>query len=142
MASFRRTLTGARQPNQQPAGRPANSGPRPCLFDVGFPLSGLQDRTYTSDLNVRARHTAAVDLMVDPPGAVNAVAVTFRADLHGAIAHTLDPWRWPASSWATSVWVLPDRLHMQPGAVLRVRYSRRLDGTPDGLSCEVVERGA
>jgi hypothetical protein len=26
-------------------------------IDVGFPLSGLQDRTHTSDLNVRARHT-------------------------------------------------------------------------------------
>ena len=28
-----------------------NSGPRPCLIDVGFPLSGPQDRTSTSDLN-------------------------------------------------------------------------------------------
>jgi hypothetical protein len=26
-------------------------------LNVGFPLSGLQDRTYTSDLNVRAQHT-------------------------------------------------------------------------------------
>ena len=32
-------------------------GPRPCLFDVGFPLSGLQDRTHTSDLNIRTQHT-------------------------------------------------------------------------------------
>ena len=35
--------------------RPVNSGPRPCLIDVGFPLSGLQVRIHTSDLNVRAR---------------------------------------------------------------------------------------
>src|SRR5450755_1639902 len=37
--------------------RPVNSGPRPCLFSVGFPLSGLQDRTSTSDLNIRTQHT-------------------------------------------------------------------------------------
>ena len=83
---------------------------------------------------------AAADLVVDPPGAVNAVAVTFRADLHGAIAHTLDPWTSPESSWATSVWVLPDPLHVGPGAALRVHYSRRVDGTRDGLTCELVDR--
>nr|MBA3867373.1 MFS transporter [Solirubrobacterales bacterium] len=35
-----------------PTCRPVNSGPRPCLIDVGFPLLGLQVRTSTSDLNV------------------------------------------------------------------------------------------
>jgi hypothetical protein len=35
-----------------------NSGPRPCLIDVGFPLSGSQDRTSTSDLKRHAQHTA------------------------------------------------------------------------------------
>jgi hypothetical protein len=44
-----------------------NSGPRPCLFDVGFPLSGLQDRIHTSDLNVRARHTSGSALRASPP---------------------------------------------------------------------------
>jgi hypothetical protein len=57
MASFRPALTETPQRNQPHWDRPVNSGPRPCLFDVGFPLSGLQDRTHTSDLNVRARHT-------------------------------------------------------------------------------------
>ena len=57
MASFRPALTETRQRNRPSTGRPVNSGPRPCLFDVGFPLSGLQDRTYTSDLNIRAQHT-------------------------------------------------------------------------------------
>jgi hypothetical protein len=60
MASFRPALTGAsRRPRylRPSSGRPVNSGPRPCLFDVGFPLSGLQDRTHTSDLYIRARHT-------------------------------------------------------------------------------------
>jgi protein arginine N-methyltransferase 1 len=85
---------------------------------------------------------AGTELVVDGAGMVNAVAMTFRADLHGAIAHTLDPWRWPASSWATSVWMFPDRLHVGPGAVLGVHYSRRVPGRPDRLSYHVVERGA
>ena len=60
MASFRPALTEA--PQRQPGrtgDRPVNSGPRPCLFDVGFPLSGPQVRTSTSDLNVHAQHTRA-----------------------------------------------------------------------------------
>jgi len=81
---------------------------------------------------------SSADLVVDAPGAVNAVAVTFSAALHGAIAHTLDPWTWPTSSWATSVWVLPDTVHVEPGAALRVHYTRRAHRVPDGLSCEVV----
>jgi hypothetical protein len=82
---------------------------------------------------------AVADLVVDPPGRVNAVAITFRADLYGAISHTLDPWRWPSSSWATSVWTLPDPLQAPPGTALRLRYNRRVRGTADGLSCEVVK---
>ena len=78
---------------------------------------------------------AAADLAVTGP--VNAVAVTFRAHLHGTIVHTLDPWRWPSSSWATSVWVLPDVVRVGPRDTLRVRYSRRVHGRADGLTCEV-----
>lgn len=84
--------------------------------------------------------SVAVDLAVDA-GLVNAVAVLFRAGLHGDGAHTLDPWAWPASSWATSVWVLPDTLRLGPDARLRVRYSRQVRGMPDGLSCEVADEG-
>ena len=80
------------------------------------------------------------DLVVDEPGTVNAVAITFRAGLFEAIEHTLDPWTWPTSSWATSVWVLPDELQVGAEAALRVRYNRRAHGAPDGLTCEVVER--
>jgi precorrin-6B methylase 2 len=83
---------------------------------------------------------ASADLVLGAPGIVNAVAVTFCAHLHRGIAHTLNPWRWPTSSWATSVWVLPDPIEVGEEAVLRVRYSRRIRGTPDGLSCESVER--
>jgi len=82
---------------------------------------------------------ASADLVVDAPRMVNAVAVTFRADLYGTIGHTLDPWTWPTSSWATSVWVLPDRLDLGPDAGLRVHYHRRFHGSPDGLTCEVVQ---
>ncbi len=78
---------------------------------------------------------AAAELVVTGP--VNAVAVTFRAHLHGSIVHTLDPWTWPSSSWATSVWVLPDAVRVGPGDTLRVRYSRRVPGRADGLTCDV-----
>ena len=59
MASFRPALTEAPATHNQAALGTARSipGPRPCLFDVGFPLSGLQDRTHTSDLNTYAQHT-------------------------------------------------------------------------------------
>ena len=100
------------------------------------PLVSL-DLTAFEDASVRAD----ADLVVDSPGAVNAVAVTFRADLYGSVTHTLDPWTWPTSSWATSVWVLPDTLDVGPEAVLRVHYRRRVIGARDGLTCELVERG-
>ena len=80
---------------------------------------------------------AFADLTVTPTAEVNAVAVTFRAHLHESIAHTLDPWRWPSSSWATSVWVLPDAVRVRSGDRLRVRYSRRVPGRADGLTCDV-----
>ncbi len=81
---------------------------------------------------------ASADLFVDPPGQVNAIALTFRAELYLGIAHTLDPWTWPASSWATSVWVLPDPVAVSVGSVLRVQYHRRIPGKPDGLACELA----
>ena len=80
---------------------------------------------------------ASAELAVATTGLVNAVAVTFRAHLHGSIVHTLDPWTWPSSSWATSVWVLPDAIRVGSHETLRVRYSRRVPGRADGLTCEV-----
>jgi hypothetical protein len=50
-ASSRPALTETPQRNQRHWDRPINSGPRPCLLDVGFPLSGSRDRTSTADLN-------------------------------------------------------------------------------------------
>jgi len=87
-----------------------------------------------------ATFETSADLIVDAPGHVNAVAVTFRAGLYGTIEHTLDPWRWPTSSWATSVWALPDRIDLSREEVLRVTYRHHVRHAADGLSCEVVER--
>jgi hypothetical protein len=95
------------------------------------------DLTTFDDASVRA----SADLVVNAPGAVNAVAVTFRASLWGSIQHTLDPWTWPTSSWAVSIWVLPDRIDLAPGRVLRVGYNRRVDDAGDGLTCEVAVAG-
>jgi precorrin-6B methylase 2 len=83
------------------------------------------------------RIDASVCLALPPGASVNAIAVTFRAHLHGAIVHTLDPWRWPSSSWATSVWVLPEAVRIRTGETLRVGYSRRVPGRPDGLTCDI-----
>ncbi len=106
---------------------------------VGLPTVLVSlDLTTFDEASVRD----SADLVVDAPGTVNAVAVTFRAELYGAVSHTLDPWTWPTSSWATSVWVFPDALHVGAGSALRVHYNRRIPRTPDGLTCEVVERAS
>jgi hypothetical protein len=59
MASFRHALTEAPQRNQPHWDRPVKPEPRPCLFGVGFPLSGPQVRTSTSDLIRHALRTSA-----------------------------------------------------------------------------------
>jgi precorrin-6B methylase 2 len=84
---------------------------------------------------------ASADLVVEPPGQVNGIALTFRAELYEGICHTLDPWTWPVSSWATSVWVLSDPIEVSVGSCLRVDYHRRVPGVPDGLTCELLDRG-
>ena len=82
------------------------------------------------------------DVVVDRPGPVNALAVTFRADLYDGIAHSLDPWKWPASSWATSVWVLSSPWMYGRDPSCGCDYHRRVAGIADGLTCEVVAGGA
>ena len=83
---------------------------------------------------------ATTDLVVGPPGHTNGIALTFRAELYEGISHTLDPWTWPTSSWATSVWVLSDPIEVGAEMLLRVEYHRRVPGVPDGLTCELVDR--
>ena len=82
---------------------------------------------------------ASADLVVEPPGQVNGIALTFRAELYEGIIHTLDPWTWPGSSWATSIWVLPDLIEVSAQSVLRVEYRRRVPGVADGLICELLD---
>ena len=122
---------------------PVNS---PTEAEVAATWRPVGPPTVLAVIDLTAFEEAAVctsaDLILEQPTGVNAVAITFRADLHGAIAHTLDPWTWPTSSWATSVWVLPDPLYIERDATLRIHYSRRVRGTPDGLRCELVEREA
>jgi hypothetical protein len=97
---------------------------------------GSVDLTTFEGASVRA----FTDLVVDPPGPVNAVTVTFRARLHDGIVHTLDPWKWGSSSWATSVWVFPEPVNVGPESALRASYHRRVAGKPDGLTVKVVDR--
>jgi precorrin-6B methylase 2 len=105
---------------------------------VGPPVAlATLDLTTFEEPSIRA----STDLVVEPPGRFNAIALTFRAELHGGISHTLDPWRWPASSWATSVWVLPDPVEVSARSVLRVHYNRRVPETPDGITYEVLDGG-
>ncbi|MGN6170974.1 MAG: 50S ribosomal protein L11 methyltransferase [Solirubrobacteraceae bacterium] len=109
---------------------------------AGWPQAGAPVALATVDLERFERPVidACVDLAVAPTESVNAVAITFRAHLHANIVHTLDPWKWSSSSWATSVWVLPDALRVRSDEMLYVRYSRRVPGRPDGLTCAVVAR--
>ena len=103
---------------------------------AAWPAVGPPASLATADLGRYESPTidALADLDVAPDADVNAIAVTFRAHLHGTLVHTLDPWSWPSSSWATSVWVLPDVIRVNARELLRVRYSRRVAGRPDGLT--------
>jgi protein arginine N-methyltransferase 1 len=83
---------------------------------------------------------ATAELSVADHGCVNAVAITFCAHLHGGVDHVFDPWRWPWSSWATSVWVLPEPLEVGTAQVVGVEYVRRARGRVDGVFCDVVDR--
>jgi precorrin-6B methylase 2 len=105
-----------------------------------WPVVGPTMRLASVDLTSfdQATVTGWADLSIAVGNQVNAVAVTFRADLLDDVGHELDPWRWPMSSWATSVWVLPDTIEMAGSARLRVTYRRRVTGQLDGLDAEVV----
>ena len=71
---------------------------------------------------------ASAELAARPPGGQrNRHNVPRRPTRN--LVHTLDPWTWPSSSWATSVWVLPDPVRVGPDA-LRVRYCRRVRAGP------------
>ncbi len=83
------------------------------------------------------RVQANTDLVVEEPGTVNAILLTFRAELHDGIAFVHEPQTDGFSSWAFSVWFLPEPIEARAGTRLRVGYQRLVDGRPDGLTCEV-----
>ena len=104
---------------------------------AGWPPVGPPVSLATVELGRYDRPTvdASAELAVAPDVSVNAIAVTFRAHLHGSIVHTIDPWTWSSSSWATSVWVLPDAVRVGSADRVRVRYTRRAHDRADGLTC-------
>jgi len=114
----------------------------PTEADVlaGWPPVGPPVKLATVELSHYQRPVidASAELPVELPGLVNAVAVTFRAHLHRSIVHTLDPWTWPSSSWAVSVWVLTDPVRVGACETLHVRYTRRVPDRADGLTCQVA----
>jgi SAM-dependent methyltransferase len=117
---------------------PVNS-PTEAEVLAGWPPVGPPVSLATVDLRRYDRPTvdASAELAVASDVSVNAIAVTFRAHLHGSLVHTLDPWRWSSSSWATSVWMLPDAVRVGSGDRLGVRYTRRVPGRADGLTCDI-----
>jgi len=127
------------QPLLDAAFRGPVNNPTEAEVLAGWPPVGPPVSLATVELGRYDRPTVDVsaELAVAPDLSVNAIAVTFRAHLHGRIVHTLDPWRWSSSSWATSVWVLPDAVCVESGDRLGVRYTRRAPGRADGLTCGV-----
>ena len=127
------------QPLLDAADRCAVNNPTEAEVLAGWPPVGPPVTLARVELARYERPTvdAVAELPVGPTAEVNAIAVTFRARLHGTIVHTLDPWTWPSSSWATSVWVLPDTVRVGTRERLRVRYTRRVAGRADGLTCHV-----
>ena len=107
---------------------------------AGWPPAGPATTLGRVDLTTfeEASLACSAAVAVDSPDPVNAVAVTFRAHLHGGLVHSLDPWHRPSSSWATSVWVLPEPVSVGAGSALGVHYRHRITGEPDGLRVEVV----
>ena len=80
---------------------------------------------------------AETELVVDEPGTVHAILLTFRAELHDGIGFDHEPLVGGFSSWAFSTWFLPEPVEARAGTRLRVGYQRLVAGRPDGLTCEV-----
>jgi hypothetical protein len=78
---------------------------------------------------------ASAELAITEKGSADAVLVTFRADLADGIEFVQEPRADEFSSWASSVWNLPEPIEVEPGSALRVEYRRHVPGVADGLSC-------
>ncbi len=104
-------------------------GPPAVLHEV--------DLATFSDASVRA----SADLAVDEPGTVNAVAVTFRAALHGRSSTRSIPGRGRPRAGPPPCGCSRSRSRLGEGSALRVRYTRRARDAPDGLTCEIIQMG-
>lgn len=82
---------------------------------------------------------AVADVTIDRPGVVDAILLTFSAELSDGVVLEGPPWSDAPSSWDTSVWFLPDALPVDAGVRLRVSYRFGVPGSVDGLSCRRLE---
>jgi precorrin-6B methylase 2 len=98
-------------------------GPRTTLVDL--------DLTTVQSPAVEA----AVEIVIDGPGVVDAILVTWEAALTDDIALQGPPWLDLPSSWDSFVWFLPDALTVEAGSRLGVRYRYGVAGHNDGLEC-------
>jgi precorrin-6B methylase 2 len=76
-----------------------------------------------------------VELEIERAGRVDAVLVTFSADLYDGISLIHRPRAGEFSSWDASVWFLPDGLDARPGDRLHVGYGYGVPGAADGIDC-------
>ena len=76
---------------------------------------------------------ANADLVVEEAASVDAILLTFRAELYEQIEYLHEPRRKELSCWAASVWFLPEPIEAPAGTRLRVEYRRRIRGQADGL---------
>ena len=84
--------------------------------------------------------SASTDVLVEEPGTIDAILLTFRANLHDGIGFVHEPQAGGFSSWAFSVWFLPEPIEARAGTRLQVGYRRLVTGSPDGLTCEMFRQ--
>jgi precorrin-6B methylase 2 len=81
---------------------------------------------------------AGTRIVADRSGVVDAVLVTFSAELYDGIELVKRPQRSEHSSWDCSLWFLADAIEVAPGTVLAVEYRFGVPGEADGLSCQTT----
>jgi precorrin-6B methylase 2 len=81
---------------------------------------------------------ARAELTIEHGGSVDAILVTFMAELTDEIHLVGEPRRDESSSWDSSVWFLPEAIEVTEGSRLRVEYRFGVVGAPDGLRCELM----
>jgi hypothetical protein len=88
------------------------------------------------ETHVSSSAEAEVRLRVSHSGVVDAILVSFGADLGPDQRFVHVPRRGETSSWDASVWFLPDGLAVEAGGSLQIGYRFCVPGRPDGLTCE------